>query len=152
MYLPPQFNAKARSHALDLMRAHPLAILISVDNARIPFISHILLHLEERGEQLVLLGHCAKPKPHWKYLHAQAKDGLLKKLSAEHDPTYVQYKIKVNQHRPESHPSMHAIYAGGNVDECALTDWMLRLGLNVAASYLSGRATNMRFVPPFPTS
>jgi transcriptional regulator len=29
------------------------------------------LHLEERGEQWVLLGHCARPNPHWRYLQAR---------------------------------------------------------------------------------
>lgn len=50
------------------MRAHPFASLISNDAAGVPFVSHVPLHLEERGEQLVLLGHCAKPNPHWRYL------------------------------------------------------------------------------------
>ena len=203
MYLPPQFTAKERSQAIDLMRAHPLASLISVDDAGLPFVSHIPLHLEERGDQLVLLGHCAKANPHWKYLsarpqavvtfmgpqaymspqvypdlvrvptwnylavhgtvqanligNAQAKDQLLKKLIGDHDPAYAaqwraldpeyqqkmlsgivafelqvldfQCKLKLNQHRPESHARMHELYAAGKPDEQALADWMVRLGL-----------------------
>lgn len=57
--------------ALDLMRAHPLASLISTDDEALPFVSHLPLHVEERGEALVLLGHCAKPNPHWRYLQAR---------------------------------------------------------------------------------
>ena len=68
MYLPPHFDCKDRSLACELMRAHPLASLVSNDDAGVPFISHLPLHVEERGDRLVLLGHCAKPNPHWRYL------------------------------------------------------------------------------------
>lgn len=68
MYLPSQFNSNGNSDAAELMRAYPFASLISVDDAGLPFVSHIPLHLEERGAQRVLLGHVAKPNPHWRYL------------------------------------------------------------------------------------
>jgi len=154
MYLPPQFKAKERSQALDIMRAHPLASLISVDDAGLPFISHLPLHVEERGDALVLFGHC----------DAHAKDQLLKQLIDDHDPAYaaqwralapdyqqkmlsaitafelqvldLQCKVKLNQHRPESHVRMHAIYAAGNAEERALADWMVRLGFDVPAPVL----------------
>ncbi len=68
MYLPQQFNSKNNSDAIDLMRQHPFASLISVDDASFPFVSHIPLHLEVRESGLVLWGHVAKPNPHWRYL------------------------------------------------------------------------------------
>ncbi len=68
MYLPPQFNSDDRAHALALMRAHPLASLISLDGEGWPFVTHLPLHVQERGEALVLLGHVAKPNPHWRFL------------------------------------------------------------------------------------
>ena len=71
MYLPPHFNSLDRAMAAELMRAHPLANLISIDDEGLPFVSHLPLHLEPRGEALVLLGHCAKPNPHWRYLQAR---------------------------------------------------------------------------------
>lgn len=73
MYLPPQFNSTNYLDAAELMRAHPFANLISVDEEGLPFISHIPLHLEERGqkEHGVLFGHVAKPNPHWRYLQAR---------------------------------------------------------------------------------
>ena len=86
---------------------------------------------------------------------AQAKDALLKKLIGDHDPAYapqwrglehdyqvkmlsgivafelrittLQCKLKLNQHRPESHAAMLATYAAGNDNERALADWMRRL-------------------------
>ena len=205
MYQPPQFIAKERAQALDIIKAHPFASLISVDDAGLPFVTHLPLHLEERGDQLVLLGHCAKPNPHWRYLQARpqavvtflgphaylspqiypdlarvpswnylavhctvqatliedpmAKDRLLKKLIGDHEPTYAQQwmdlgtefqhkmlagivgfemqvvdlqcKIKINQHRPESHAALHSLYAEGDDHERALADWMVKLGLKV---------------------
>jgi transcriptional regulator len=203
MYMPPQFRARDDNHAMALMRAHPLATLISNDDGGFPFISHLPLHLKQRGDALVLLGHCAKPNAHWRYLqqrpralvsflgpHAymsprvypdlvrvptwnylavqctvqatlieepQAKDRLLKKLIGEHDPAYIpqwidlgveyqhkmlagivafelqvlelQCKIKLNQHRPESHAKLRATYAAGNENARALGQWMDQIGM-----------------------
>jgi transcriptional regulator len=203
MYLPPQFKAKDPAHALRIMREHPFASLISCDEEGLPFVSHIPLHVVERGEDVILLGHVAKPNPHWKYLAArpravvtfmgpqaymspkvyadlarvptwsylavhavvqarllegnESKDALLKQLIADHEPPYAQQwidlgeeyqhkmlqgivafelkvetlecKIKINQHRPESHAAMHAIYAQGNEQEQRLAAWMRDLGM-----------------------
>ena len=185
------------------MRAYPLASLISVDDEGFPFVTHLPLHLTQRDGQHVLLGHCAKPNPHWHYLqtrpqalvtfmgpqaylspkvypdwvrvptwsylavHAkvqatlvqepQAKDRLLKQLIGDHEPAYAAQwrdlgedfqhkmlngivafelsitelacKLKLNQHRPESHAAMHASYAQGNANEQALAAWMVKLGM-----------------------
>lgn len=206
MYLPPQFKGD-RAQAAALINDHPFASLISVDDAGLPFVTHLPLHLESRGEELVLLGHVAKPNPHWRYLQArpqavatflgphaylspkvypdlarvptwnylavhctvqagliddpQAKDRLLKKLIGDHEPPYaeqwrglgeefahkmlagivafelqvtdLQCKLKLNQHRTESHAAMKAMYAAGTPDEQALAGWMDRLGMETAA-------------------
>jgi len=71
MYLPPQFNVRDRAIACELIRAHPFASLISTDDAGLPLVTHLPLHLQERGDTLVLLGHVAKPNPHWRYLQAR---------------------------------------------------------------------------------
>lgn len=85
------------------------------------------------------------------------KDHLLKHLIHDHDPAYadqwraldedfqhkmaqgitafelrltdLQCKLKLNQHRPESHAAMYAAYANGTPEEQLLAEWMLRLGL-----------------------
>ena len=206
MYQPPQFNSKDRAHAVDIMRAQPLASLISVDDAGLPFVTHLPLYLEVQDtddQKLVLYGHCAKPNQHWRYLKERpqavvtflgpnaylspqiypdlarvpswnyvavhctvqatliedplAKDRLLKKLIGDHEPAYkqqwidlgveyqhkmlngivgfelqvvdLQCKIKLNQHRPESHAALHDMYIAGNDNERALADWMVRVGL-----------------------
>jgi transcriptional regulator len=86
-----------------------------------------------------------------------AKDALLKKLIGDHEPPYAQQwrdlgpdfahkmlagivgfelhvidlqcKIKLNQHRRESHANLHAAYAAGGEQERELAGWMVRLGL-----------------------
>ena len=68
MYLPPQFNAKNKDDAWALVRSYPFASLISNDDAGSPFVTPLPLHMELRGDQAVLLGHCAKPNPHGRYL------------------------------------------------------------------------------------
>jgi transcriptional regulator len=68
MYLPPQFKPKERAHAAELIRAYPLASLISNDDDGLPFVTHLPLHMES---ETLLLGHCAKPNPHWRYLQAR---------------------------------------------------------------------------------
>ena len=203
MYLPLQFKAKDQTHAWNLMRACPFASLISLDDDGLPFVSHLPLHLELQGERPVLLGHCAKPNPHWRYLQSRpaavvtflgphaymspkvypdlarvptwnylavhckveaklieapdAKDALLKKLIGDHEPPYAKQwrdlgddfahkmlagivgfelaiteldcKIKINQHRPESHAAMYAAYAEGNENERGLAEWMKTLNM-----------------------
>lgn len=203
MYLPPQFKGN-RAQAEALITEHPFASLISMDDAGLPYVTHLPLHLEDRVGQWVLLGHVAKPNPHWRYLQARAqavvtflgphaylspkvypdlarvptwnylavhctvrstliedpagKEALLKKLIGDHEPPYaeqwrglgeefahkmlagivafelevtdLQCKLKLNQHRPEAHAAMKAMYAAGTADEQALAVWMDGLGMN----------------------
>ncbi|MDB5731758.1 MAG: putative FMN-binding negative transcriptional regulator [Variovorax sp.] len=208
MYLPPQFNAKDRAIAIDLMRAHPFASLVSNDEEGLPYITHLPLVLDDPGRgALALLGHCARPNPQWRHLAARPravvsflgphaylspavypdlarvptwnylavhctvearlidtpaeKDALLKRLIAQHEPGYarqwrelgeefqhrmlagivgfelrvtaLQCKLKLNQHRPESHAAMRALYEAGSPDEQALAGWMTRLGMATGA-------------------
>ena len=202
MYLPAQFKSTDTAHAAELMRSNPFASLISVDEAGLPFVSHIPLHLQERDGDSALLGHVARANPHWRYLQARPKalvtflgphaylspavypdltrvptwnyvavhctveavliedpvekDKLLKKLIADHEPAYalqwrdlgedfarkmlagivgfelrvtdLQCKLKINQHRPESHDAMKFLYEAGNERERALARWMDRIG------------------------
>jgi transcriptional regulator len=75
MYHPPQFRSDDPAIAADLMRRHAFATLVSNDDQGFPFATHLPLHLEEREGRFVLLGHFAKPNPHWRHLQA-APQGL----------------------------------------------------------------------------
>lgn len=206
MYLPKQFQVVDHALALDIMRQNPFASLISTDEAGLPFVTHVPIHVKAPVPDLdplqwVLLGHVAKGNPHWKYLQsrptavvtfmgphaylspsvypdlarvptwnylavhctvestliedAAAKDRLLKQLIGDHEPEYakqwrdlddvfaqkmlsaivgfelrvtaLQCKVKVNQHRPESHAEMQRQYANGNENEQKLAQWMDRI-------------------------
>ena len=70
MYLPSHFKGD-RAQAAALITKNPFASLISVDEAGLPYVTHLPLHLENRDGRLVLLGHVAKPNPHWRYLQAR---------------------------------------------------------------------------------
>ncbi|GAA4339195.1 FMN-binding negative transcriptional regulator [Variovorax defluvii] len=205
MYMPPQFDSQDRAIAAQLMREHPFASLITVDDDGQPFGTHLPLVLDDRGEAggFALLGHCAKPNPAWRHLQARPralvsflgphaylspsvypdlarvptwnylavhcnvsarliesapeKDALLKRLIGDHEPAYarqwrdlgeafqrkmldgivgfelevtaLQCKLKLNQHRRESHAAMYAQYSAGSHDEQALAAWMRRLGM-----------------------
>lgn len=204
MYQPPHFQSSDRAVAARLMREHPFASLITNDDDGLPFVSHLPMHLEERGSAFVLLAHCAKANPQWRQLQERptavvtflgphaflspkvypdlarvpswnylavhctvrstlvedeaGKDRLLKKLIADHEPAYaeqwrglgeafahkmlagivafelevleLQCKLKLNQHRPESHAALKAVYLQGNEHERELARWMdqLRMG------------------------
>ena len=208
MYHPPHFASTDAQIAARLMRAHPFASLITVDDEGLPMVTHLPLHLREQGGAFTLLGHVARPNPQWRHLQARprasvtflgphaylsprvypdlarvptwnylavhctvtarlldhddaaGKDALLKCLIGDHEPTYAQQwrdlgtefqhkllagivafelavdawqcKLKLNQHRPESHAALHALYAAGTPDERALAGWMQTLGLVAA--------------------
>ena len=69
MYLPAQFESHDPHMARQIMRDHPFASLISVDEDACPFVTHLPLHWEAgAGDHGVLLGHCAMGNPHWKFL------------------------------------------------------------------------------------
>ena len=207
MYLPKQFDHRDPQVTCRLLREHPLATLISTDEAGAPYLSHLPLKLDQTGSDgmpCLLLGHLARANPQvphlsqrpqvwlsfmgphafmstrvypdlqrvptWNYLSVQikaqvrvlegeeAKDAMLKQLISDHDPAYaaqwrslpesythgmlngivafelqvheVQTKIKLNQHRPESHPAMYLAYSQGGPHERELAQWMLDLGMH----------------------
>ncbi|NML48253.1 FMN-binding negative transcriptional regulator [Ramlibacter sp. G-1-2-2] len=71
MYQPPQFKTDDPAIAAELMRRYPFASQVTTDDAGFPFVTHLPLHLEEKGSGFVLWGHCAKPNPQWRHLQAR---------------------------------------------------------------------------------
>ncbi len=66
LYQPPHFSVHEEAIALELMRRHPLATLISTAAEGEPLVSHVPLVARRDSERLVLLGHVARPNPQWK--------------------------------------------------------------------------------------
>lgn len=139
---------------VDFLRARPKVLIsfmgphafmstrVYADLARVPTWSYLTVQCTVQAREV--------PLP-------SDKDLLLKQLIGDHDPAYATQwrnlpenfqqgmmngivafefdvltwscKLKLNQHRPESHAAMHAAYAAGNDNERALAQWMQRLGL-----------------------
>ena len=125
-------------HAYQSPRIYP-------DRARVPSWNYLAVHCTVRATLID---------------DPLAKDRLLKKLIGDHEPSYaeqwrslgkefahkmlsgitafelqvlaLQCKLKLNQHRPESHAALKAGYELGNADERELALWMDRLGMNPA--------------------
>jgi transcriptional regulator len=75
----------------------------------------------------------------WRGLEPDYQDKMLSGIMAfELRITELQCKLKLNQHRPESHAAMHAVYKAGNDDERALAAWMVMLGMVPAAAESAG--------------
>ncbi len=75
MYLPPQFKATGDAHAIELMRAYPLAALISTGADGFPLVTHLPLHViagDDAGTPIRLLGHVARGNAHWRCLQPSA--------------------------------------------------------------------------------
>jgi transcriptional regulator len=66
LYQPPHFAVGQRDIALELMRRHPLATIVSAAEGGEPAVSHAPLVANLHGDDLVLHGHLAKPNPQWK--------------------------------------------------------------------------------------
>ena len=150
--------AKANPH-WRLLQAQPRALVtfmgpqaylspkVYPDLARVPTWSYLAVHATVRARLIDA---------------PQDKDALLKQLIGDHEPPYAQQwrdlgedfahrmlagivgfeleieqiecKLKLNQHRKESHAALHAAYALGNDDERALALWMERLGLSAPSA------------------
>jgi transcriptional regulator len=64
LYQPPHFSVADRATLVELMRAHPLATLVSASGGE-PHFTHLPLEVDEREDRLRLLGHVARANPHW---------------------------------------------------------------------------------------
>ncbi len=75
MYLPKHFENPDSALALEVMRAHNFALLVSNDDTGAPFATHLPVIVSQRGSgastQVVIEGHVAKPNPHWRYMQAR---------------------------------------------------------------------------------
>jgi transcriptional regulator len=65
MYIPPLYREDDVAKMVAFMRAHSFATLVSVVEGA-PFATHLPLMVEERGEEIVVTGHLAKPNAQWK--------------------------------------------------------------------------------------
>ena len=79
MYLPRQFDHRDPAVTCRLLREHPLATLVSLDEQGAPCLSHLPIKLDQLGADgmpNVLLGHLARANPQVQHL-AQRPDVVL---------------------------------------------------------------------------
>jgi transcriptional regulator len=124
MYIPPHFNAKDRAHAAQLVREHAFASLISNDEDGVPFVTHLPLHLVASGDSWTLLGHCAKPNPHWKYL--QARPQAVATFMGPH--AYMSPKVYPDLARVPTwnYVAVHCVVTARIIDEPVAKDALLK--------------------------
>lgn len=124
MYQPPQFRSDDAAIAAELMRSYPFASLISNDDGGFPFVTHLPLHLEERGGRFVLLGHCAKPNPHWR--HLQARPQALATFLGPH--AYMSPSVYPDKHRVPTwnYLAVHCKVQARLVEDAAGKDALLK--------------------------
>lgn len=200
LYNPAHFAVDDMAAATALMRAHPLATLVSVRDGE-PMVTHAPLLLDDASQPWRLLGHVARANPHWQawaegatllaifhgpdayvspslydtrqavptwnyaVVHVEgritalhdsaAKEDVLKRLIAVHDPAYRQQwdeldetfregmkkgivgftlavaridaKFKLSQNRaPGERERVRASLAAGSAGARELADWMGR--------------------------
>ncbi|TFZ04951.1 FMN-binding negative transcriptional regulator [Ramlibacter rhizophilus] len=146
--------ARANPHA-DLLRRRPRALVtflgpqayqsprIYPDLQRVPSWNYLAVHctvearlIDDPGEKDALLkrliaDHEPAYAAQWRSLDERYTRGMLAGIvGLDLTVTHWECKLKLNQHRPESHAALRAGYAAGGEQGQALARWMDRLGLN----------------------
>jgi transcriptional regulator len=94
VYLPQHFENAELAPSLALMRAYPLATVISVDPDGSPFVSHLPLIVEQEGDGMVCIGHLSRANPHWKLLGGRHSTAIFHGPNAYITPSwYVQNSV-----------------------------------------------------------
>jgi transcriptional regulator len=71
MYIPKHFEVADPAWCHALMRAQGFAVMITPDDAGVPFATHLPILVDAgRGRLGTLRGHVARANPHWRYLAA----------------------------------------------------------------------------------
>lgn len=70
MYVPKHFEIDDRESLLDVMRAHPFAVLVNAGTAPEPLVTHLPLAADLREGRVVLTGHLARANGQWKLWQA----------------------------------------------------------------------------------
>jgi transcriptional regulator len=71
MYIPKHFEITDTAWCHALIRAQSFAVMITADDAGVPFATHLPFLVDgTRGPLGTLRGHVARANPHWRYLAA----------------------------------------------------------------------------------
>ena len=90
------------------------------------FFSYIVVGAPQIFALLLLAAYAAQ----WQGLSADYRGKMLAGIVGfALQVTDIQCKLKLNQHRPESHAKLHAAYQAGSEQGRGLAHWMERIGL-----------------------
>jgi transcriptional regulator len=125
MYAPPVFREDRVDVMQDLMRAHPFATLITIEDGQlnanhIPF----ALHIEGGSEFGILRGHVARPNPVWSEFDA-AIDALVVFQGAHHYVTPSWYPSKAEHGKVVPTWNYAIVHAQGPLRAVEDPDWLL---------------------------
>ncbi len=145
--------AKNNPHVLAL-QSNPKALAIFMgpqgymspsvypDLVRVPTWNYLTLHVQgeiefvdesEKKDHLLkqlIADHEESYAKQWRALPESYQDSMLSAIVGfSMRVTHHQFKMKLNQHRPEAHEKMHAKYSHGSPAEQGLALWMERLGM-----------------------
>ncbi len=120
------------------------------DLVRVPTWNYLTLHVQgeiefvhesENKDHLLkqlIADHEESYAEQWRSLPESFQDSMLSAIVGfSMKVTHYQFKMKLNQHRPEAHEKMHAKYSSGTPSEQGLALWMERLGMVLPKSLTS---------------
>jgi transcriptional regulator len=125
MYAPPVFREDCVDVMQDLMRAHPFATLITVEDGR-PNATHMpfALHTEDGSEFGILRGHVARPNPVWSEFDA-AIEALVVFQGPHHYVTPSWYPSKAEHGKVVPTWNYAIVHARGPPRVMEDPDWLL---------------------------
>ena len=140
MYAPPLFDLADAAAIRGIMRAHPFATLVSTGEGGVPCVTHLpLIHVEDGSANGHLIGHVARPNPHWKLFGEAPTIAIFGGANAYISPTWYE--------SPDMVPTWNyqVVHAHGTpaivADDTAALDVVVRLSAFFEASLPAGPST-----------
>ena len=141
MYVPPHFQMTDRRAAVEFIRRHSFALLVTSDNGE-PVASHVpLLFDESAGENGMLRGHLARANPHADLLDGRRALAIFSGPHAYISPTWYQADNTV--------PTWNyaAVHAYGTCELMTDEEELIRLLADLTAVYEAGMPAPWTFDP-----
>lgn len=125
MYHVPYFKTVEQSQVIQFMREHPFVTIIGTNAAGIPVATHVPILLEERVNQLFLLGHFMRKQEHT--LAFEQNPEVLAIFHGPHAYVSAQWYEPQNVASTWNYMIVHARGKMKFLDEQALIDFLGRL-------------------------
>ncbi|MDM5187970.1 FMN-binding negative transcriptional regulator [Bacillus sp. DX4.1] len=135
MYIPKYFRVEDKHEVIEFIKEHSFATMVSYQDGK-PIATHLPFVVEERGDDLYLCGHLARPNPQWKNIEGNAQ--LLVMFQGPH--AYISPSWYDHENVPTwNYMTVHIYGTGKRVSEDAMKE-SLTLMLE---KYETGRANSV---------